>query len=521
MDYRTQRQLSTLLDTLEGYRMITVKRDRLEYIFEQNQAQAIKEAIPNPIGLLSSIESYSYKKLIASVVYMAVDSAISYKTAKSKNELAFLQDGWKLDDAEAEVLHECRKEAFEYMLDIVRNNNLPGELALSEDAVSDFVYWKNHTNLFQKIQFFETNYDTYKGYGGYWLTLASAYYENEEYEKCISSIKEYERLQIKIFRRDYEYAKTLPLAIASASELQESDEYLEDIIRWADLVLSNTTESEWALRYFTAQTFIDIYKSTDDNEYLRKAYDILLNNVNYLVNEQRKRNNEYISEVLTVDTPNDANKEEKKKIKAYNSELKDARKTELPPVYEAFIVNCDLLFELAKKLELNADEFSKINGILHENGAPVFLIDILDAQYQIVEDESGFKFGSTPSKESFDLYFNGSTLIIPASIVSDEAIITVEVTDDATTVFNEWILEEVNRRVPDDYSSYMAKYTSKSAGDYYYLKESEVHIEIIPHTDFADKMYNINMIVDEYNRTKARVWFIPDVLDSVTFKVVQ
>lgn len=46
VDQRTQSQLTSLLDTLEGYRMVDVKRERLEYIYEQNKAMAIKSAIP-------------------------------------------------------------------------------------------------------------------------------------------------------------------------------------------------------------------------------------------------------------------------------------------------------------------------------------------------------------------------------------------------------------------------------------------------------------------------------------------
>lgn len=39
VDNKTQAQSTSLLDTINGYRMISVKRDRLEYIYEQNKAQ--------------------------------------------------------------------------------------------------------------------------------------------------------------------------------------------------------------------------------------------------------------------------------------------------------------------------------------------------------------------------------------------------------------------------------------------------------------------------------------------------
>ena len=37
IDSRTQAQITSMLDTLEAYRMIAVKRDRIEYIYEQNR----------------------------------------------------------------------------------------------------------------------------------------------------------------------------------------------------------------------------------------------------------------------------------------------------------------------------------------------------------------------------------------------------------------------------------------------------------------------------------------------------
>ena len=44
VDSKTQAQSTNLLDTINGYRMISVKRDRLEYIYEQNRAQALRQA---------------------------------------------------------------------------------------------------------------------------------------------------------------------------------------------------------------------------------------------------------------------------------------------------------------------------------------------------------------------------------------------------------------------------------------------------------------------------------------------
>lgn len=145
----TESYLVSLLDNIEKYRMIAVKRERLQYIYDQNKAKAIREAIPNPIVLLSAAGSFDIKGLVLSVAYMAVDSFSSYSNYNQEIEQDYLKDGWELDDEEAATLHDSRKRAFTFMIDIVRQDNLPGELALNESAIEKFVQCKNNENTHQ------------------------------------------------------------------------------------------------------------------------------------------------------------------------------------------------------------------------------------------------------------------------------------------------------------------------------------------------------------------------------------
>ena len=68
VDSRTLSEIKFLLDMLEGYRMTGVKRERLKYIYEQSRARAMQEAVPNPVGMLSAVRSFSVGSLVASVV---------------------------------------------------------------------------------------------------------------------------------------------------------------------------------------------------------------------------------------------------------------------------------------------------------------------------------------------------------------------------------------------------------------------------------------------------------------------
>lgn len=113
--------------------MIAVKRDRIEYIYEQNRQQAIRSAIPNPIGLLSAVKSGNALQALASVAYMAVDSVTSYEAASTETELQYLQSGWNWTIRKRRNCILAEKMPSITWINMVRENNLPGDYSLNED----------------------------------------------------------------------------------------------------------------------------------------------------------------------------------------------------------------------------------------------------------------------------------------------------------------------------------------------------------------------------------------------------
>lgn len=494
----TESYLSSMLDIIEKYRMIHVKRDRLQYIYDQNKAKALKEAVPNPIGLLSAIESLSLKRLAASAIYMAVDSYSSYQAYNSEIAQDFLQEGWALDDEEAENLHDSRKRAFMFMVEIVREDDLPGELALSESAVEKFVFWKNNTNNYQKIQFFESEETTYQAFGNYWLTLADCYYENGDYEMCLSAMNKYEDIQPDIFRKDYYFAQTLPKAIVAAREIYSEEEYVRIAERYLELILLNTESNEWSLRYFAAEIYLDLYTKTGKKNYIEKAYEIALNNVNNLVAEQLEMNAVYLAEVKEIPIPEKATKDEKKQIKDYNKSLQEQRKVELPPVYEPLVLNCDLLFALADKLDVTRSDKDRIEGILRSNEDILFLSETIENRYTF-----------SKNVKKFDAEFDKDTLILPVVCVSEKSVVKVTVTNkDQKNIYDDWIVKEVERP-SDDVSSYIVKYTSKEAGNRVWSANDTVKVEIFMDAKSQDADIVMNFKVSKYKD----LWILPDTIE--------
>lgn len=470
VDIRTQAHLEDMLDTLENYRMLSVKRDRLQYIYNQNKAKALKQAIPNPMSVLNVVVAGNPLKAAISALYLAVDSYSSYTEYVESQDLQYLQDNWSLDDEEAKELHNSRTMAFSYMLDMVRNNEIPGDLTLNEELVEDYVERKATSNVVGKIQFFEANEDSYKALGEYWLTLAQNYYENEDYSKVLYAIEQYESSETRIFRKDYDYGKTLPIAIVSAREVLNEDEYISYATNKLQSITSNTKVSDWATQYFVAQTYMDLYSITNDKKYLEQGYEIEVNVVNELISEQQKLNKEYLADVVEIKADKNATKEEKNEIKSYNKMLKERRKTELPPISAPLELSCELLFGIADELDISDTEKNRVEKLIHNNGEQIFLNVLLDNQVRFSKNDF--------SSDSYDVTYEKNKLYIPAVLLSNDSIVKVALkTSSGTTVYDDWCLDNVDRN-KKELEDFLAEYSSLSAKKIDYSDGDTISVQI-------------------------------------------
>ena len=477
IDAVTLGQVKSLLTALNNFKMLTVKRERLEYIYEQNQAQAIRNAIPNPLAVMNIIQSGSWQKTLVSIIYMAVDSISSYHSSKSAADLQYLQDGWELDDKESEILHQGHLESFEYMWEIIHDYDLPGDLAINEDSIDRFVDWKSDNNLISRIQFLESNRNVYQAFGEYWLTLAESYYANGNMEKCLDAVKSYETNSTRIFRKDYHYAKVLPLAIAAASEVYDEDQYVTEAARYASRIKANCDPEDWVLRYFAAETYVELAGLTSNDSYLKDAYDIVINNVNYLSRKQNENNKAFLAEVQPVAVPAGSTSSKKKEIETYNKAQKKARQIAVPPVSEALILNCDLLSSLAGQMNISETEQLKINGILYGNG-DLFINPLMNSLYSFDSKES-------MAPKNIDVHFDGKEIKIPVRYLTDNAIISVSGLDGAGKTFsiNGWSVKSVERKNKDDIETFIATLTSSETSSFKYTEGSTVWINLNSYGD--------------------------------------
>lgn len=508
IDEDTMYEIKQLLDTINVYQSIDTRRERMQYLYEQNQAVAIKKAVPSPLSVLNVVQSGNPLKSVASVVYMAVDSKASYDSYLSDVDSKYMQEGWTLDDEAADNLHESRKEAFSYMVEMCQKNSLDSKLALNEKSVEDFVKWEKNTNISRRIQFLDDNKDTYKAYGKYWLVLAESYYEQGNYKKCLTSINQYKKMNIDTFRKDHDFAKALTLAIDAANEEYSSnkeEKYIELANEYLTIILSNIENEDWTIKYFCAQTYIDLYKKTDDKKYLRSAYSLAKQNVNYLIDEQQHLNELYLENVVKQETQKTDSKAKKNEIKQYNKWLEEERKTELPPVYQPLVLNCDLLFALAGELNASETEREKINDYLHSEGDQVFLVNQLNELYW---------FNHKNSAEVKDFSFDGEKMEIPAEYLTLGTKIKVVVNENGDeSVYEDWTLKEVERNDSKDIKKFVAVYTSKNIKKRKYTKDSQIKVIIIPPVESTYSDLEVKF--------KTNVGKILRLWDDITFEMVK
>ena len=456
IDQPTLDEIIQLTNTIENYRIISVKRERLRYLYEQQRAEAIREAIPSPVAILNVVHSRSLPELLLSIGYIAVDSYTGYMNAANEASLQYLTEGWELDDEQAAYLHSQRQAAFTYMWDMVNIYHLDGGLALNEDAVRDLVEWENNPNSVARERWLERHEDIYGAYGGYWLILAKTYYELGKYQECFDAMGTYEIVRTDILRRDHDYAEMLPLAIAAASKVMTDDAEFESYAssRAAEIV-RNSDDSNWELRYVAALVYVDLYSISGNTDYLLDAYDIVLDNVNLLVIDQRIQNEKYLAEVVEETVPAGSTKEQSAEIKEYNKKLKEERKRALPPISQPLLVNCDLLFALAEKLDIPENERLRIDGILHPGGEAAFLVEPLDEAYRMS--------GSGEVRDSSHIVMEETRITIPAYYLGDSSTVSVSCGSGSQVVPGTWSVKEVKRGTEGDIDTFVVTLENKDA----------------------------------------------------------
>ena len=155
-------------------------------------------------------------------------------------------------------------------------------------------------------------------------------------------------------------------------------------------------------------------------------------------------------------------------IDYYNKNLKKVRKTELPPVYEPLVLNCDLLFALADMMEISEQEKAEIDAILQTDTNGVFLSKPINDKYSFTEN-----------RYESNIEFDREKIIIPVELLTEGVEVVVSVTENGkTTTFKDYSIDEVERD-GDTIDTFKAVFIGEEIEDYKWSQNSRVTVQII------------------------------------------
>lgn len=417
-------------------------------------------------------------------------------------EINYIKMIWKVSKQIEEALKETRSAQYRYQTEILQDANLKEYPELNDKLIGDFIaiLSNKNTTIMAKIKDLENRKTTYQYFGNYWLELAQLYYSAGEYEKCINAVHTYEGLDIRIFIVDNEYLHVLPFSIASFSELYASeqcskDEYISYITEKLAKIRSKAQPDAWDIRYFAGQFYLELYRITDDPLYLHYAYDLIYKNVIALIGNQTDLNDAYLSADFEADILEGTSKEDKKIIEEYNKSLREARKTELPPVYRPLTLNLDFLLDLLNIYEmkhLEVPEFASSssepvkyltvvqakNGLqreLHDSMFSLFLSQILESTFA-----SGFAPTDMVMKLEQPNFVTKTTyLTLSAGLITDNTTISMTISKDGQSVtIDDWVVNEVKRST-DDFEDFVVVYTSERLKDHRWDDHENISISVV------------------------------------------
>lgn len=457
-DEKTREVVDGLLDEIEALRMLSVKRERLDTIYNLRKAEIIKTAVPNPINLIGTVGMFAVNPVqgLTSLLGTAASSALMYEAANSALNLEMLQQEWELEDAERASINESNTSLVNYASEYSYDYRIPTQKVMNEELITEFIELisvdNNPTSLQRSIRQLEFYQNKYESFPRYWLELADLYYRNGQYVECLNSIETYEiNFDYKeVYRENYRYAQILVDGIGSLFELDPNAavNQTDQIKEWLKIIEDNTRMDDWLQRYFCAS----IYLIINDEDSLNEAYRLIVDaNLTSLAENQDELLLTYIngipsdSEVIAGYDENQV-----KELKAYYKELREIRKTELPPLDAAYETNLQMLYAIVRAgiTSFNSEQYG-------------YLLDsLVIPQLRAVFEGDSIELSREDFSVRKDLTSSDFTLALPAVMLNDQTTFGIKILNLEDPVTK----DQLSKMVFDDVSPIDSVYAKENMG---------------------------------------------------------
>ena len=448
IDEEINTRLIGMLSGIENIRILDLKKERLQMVFDLQKSNVIASAIPNPINMIGTIAlSTSPNRSLTQNVIAGLASAIGtgassytmYQSASANLLIEANEKYWDLEYEAMKNVNNLNHSSLSTQNSYGSSNDIPGEYILNEENTKRFINIISDANIARAINNLESAEETYQYFPLYWLERADLYFKNGDFQSCIDTVLYYDNNfnYSQIYRRNERYGQVLVDAIASAINLYYSTDYnycLELVVPWLSRAEENTAPDDWFQMYYLSVCYL-MFADGSNEEFYNCAYDLMQKCGRYLSGIQDSFISSYTSELI------EKTKEEKENMlpaqrEEYENEFKaqeEARKTELPTTDGGLIESLRMLYSM------NQMGIGKINDYA-SSLEPSIIIPQLREYLFGEKYAEGDVYGFAPSRFTVkkSIWGNSFSFTMPVCLINSETIFHISINDgDFHQLYNE------------------------------------------------------------------------------------
>lgn len=265
---------------ISNFKSINIKRERLQYIYDQQKSMQLAALVPNALSVATiALSAKSPKQTIIAVAGTALHTATSYLQTKKNTELEQLKSQWELDDQAYNVFNNLYVGLWSHLSEMANEYGYSNEDFASTKTISNFVKEMDelkgqHRDIITVCKRYEEELSSYPEF---WRTLAIASYELGFYQEALDYVSKYEDCYLRVFYHDPDNAHLLLIKAYCIDALEkdpvEKTLKLEKIVD--EIIKDQQTSPEPAKQYYCYFVYKDLFKYTGDESYLEKAWQIL------------------------------------------------------------------------------------------------------------------------------------------------------------------------------------------------------------------------------------------------------
>lgn len=239
-----------IMDAITELRIDDMEREMLKEELDQATSDALFDALS---GVRAS--GMDWISVTVSALTSVASSAANYMRAKRNLQRMHKRKTLTLDETKMRNLNLLNKSLIRNYWFVIKKYGIPDQFRVTEDDIVNLIDRMKDTDNERRFRFLMDNKDKYRALPEYWYWRGETAYELGDYESSDYALHEYQRLQeegCKVLRYDSTSAN---VAMLRAKILVDRKAGADEIRKQLEIVKKNTTEEEWAKRYFCAMIY--------------------------------------------------------------------------------------------------------------------------------------------------------------------------------------------------------------------------------------------------------------------------